>query len=100
MPNTIPSCRKMRQSSSVWFQRASVDSTSPAIASSTPSLMMDGASVASIAHLVFGGLAEARHGARDPVRRPGDQLLGVDHRRAEQLDRLGGVSEPRGRLFL
>src|SRR5689334_18925537 len=100
MPNTTPSRRKMRQSSSVWFQCASTDRTSPAIASSAPSLRMGGPSVAAIAHLVFGGLSEARHGAGYPVGGPGDQLLGVDDRQAEQPDRLRGIGEPRRRLLL
>src|SRR5712671_4416224 len=56
-------------------------------------------SVSAIAHLVFGGLAEARHRPRDPVRGPADQLIGVDDRQAEQICRLRCVGEPR-RWFL
>src|SRR5580704_18764520 len=56
-------------------------------------------SVSPIAYLVFGGLAEARHRARHPIGRPGDQLPGIDDRKAEQFDRLRGVAEPGRRLF-
>src|SRR5258705_13180901 len=54
-------------------------------------------SVAAIAHLEFGGLAEAGHRAGDLVRRPGSQLLGIDDRQAEHFDSLRGVGEPGGR---
>src|SRR5258708_15258453 len=56
-------------------------------------------SVSAIAHLVFGGLAEAWHRARDPVCGPGDQSLGIDDRQAEHSYCLRGVGEPRGRLL-
>src|SRR5260370_4610750 len=55
--------------------------------------------VSAIAHLVFGGLAEAWHRARDPVCGPGDQSPGVDDRQAEQFCGLRGVGEPRRRLL-
>src|SRR6185369_15599066 len=100
MPNTTPWLRKNRQSASFWFQPASVDKTSPACASPTPSSTTSIGSIAAIAHLVFGGLAEARHRSRYPVGRPADELLGVDDRQAEQFHRLRGVGEPRRRLFL
>src|SRR5258708_20930084 len=57
-------------------------------------------SVSAIANLVFGGLAEAWHRARDPVCGPGDQSLGIDDRQAEHSYFLRGVGEPRGRLLL
>src|ERR1700743_270567 len=57
-------------------------------------------SVSPIAHLVFGGLAEARHRPRHPVGGPCDQLRGIDDRQAEQLDPLRGVSQPGGRHLL
>src|SRR5436309_14350729 len=100
MPNTIPLLRKRRQSASFWFQCASVDSTSPACASPTPSSTMEMGSVSAIAHLIFGGLAEARHRSRNPVRGPADQLFRVDDRQAEQFYGLRGIGEPRRRLFL
>src|SRR6185369_15415442 len=69
-------------------------------ASPTPSSTMSIGSVAAITHLVFGGLAEARHRPRHPVGGPTDQLLGIDDRQAEQLHRLRGIGQPRRRLFL
>ena len=87
--------RKNRQSASIRFQCASVDSARPASASPTPKSTTASWSVPAIAHLVFGGLAEARHGAGDPVRGPGDQSVGIDDRQAEQFGRLRGVGEPR-----
>src|SRR5260370_15321802 len=56
-------------------------------------------SVSAIAHLVFGGLAEAWHRARDPVCGPGDQSLGIDDRQTEHSYCLRGVGEPRRRLL-
>src|SRR5471030_885596 len=56
-------------------------------------------SIAAIAHLVFGRLAQAWHRARDPVRGPGDQSLGIHDRQAEQFYRPRGVGQPRRRLF-
>src|SRR5689334_24935882 len=96
----MPCDRKNRQSSSFWFQRASVDSTSPAAASSTPRRAMAISSVAAIADLVFGRLAEARHVPLYPVGGPFDQLVGIDDGKAEQLDRLRRVGQPCCRLFL
>src|ERR1700754_3356659 len=90
-PMTTPLDRKKRQSASFWFQRASVDSKSPAAASSTPRRTMVTSSVPAIANLVLGRLAKARHVPLRPVRRPFDQLLGVDKRQAEQFYRLRGV---------
>src|SRR4051794_37007798 len=100
MPNTTPWLRKNRQSASFWFQPVSVDSNSPADASSTSSSTMSIRSVAAIADLIFGGLAEARHRSRHPVGGPADQLLGIDDRQAEQFHRLRGIGQPRRRLFL
>src|SRR5258708_11889183 len=99
-PNTIPLLRKNRQSASFWFQCASVDSTSPAGASLTPSSTMETCSISAITDLVFGGLAEARHRPRDPVRGPADQLVGIDNRQTEQFYGLRCVGEPRRRFFL
>src|SRR5258707_8953725 len=99
-PNPPRLPRKNRQSASFWSQCASVDSTSPACASPTPSSTIEMCSVSAIAHLVFGGLAEARHRPRNPVRGPADQLIGIDDRQAEQFDGLRGVGEPRRRLLL
>src|SRR5665213_3888737 len=99
MPNTSPWVRKKRQSASFWFQCASVESRSPAGASSGPSRTISACSIAAIAHLVFGGLAVARHRARDPVRCPVDQLLGIDDRQAEHPDGLRSIGEPGRRLF-
>src|SRR5882757_4015753 len=96
----MPLLRKKRQSASFWFQRDSVESASAAGASARPSSTMEMCSVSAIAHLVFGGLAEARHRTRDPVRGPGDQLRGIDDRPAEQSLRLRGVGEPGGGFFL
>src|SRR5258708_29532143 len=56
-------------------------------------------SVSAIAHLVFGGLAEAWQRARDPVCGAGDESLGIDDRQAEHSYCLRGVGEPRGRLL-
>src|SRR5436309_12974394 len=42
----------------------------------------------------MGVLAEGRHAARDPVRRPIDELAERHARWAEQPPRLGGVDEP------
>src|SRR3569833_2263096 len=95
----MPFDRKNRQSSSCWFQRASVDSTSPAGASSRPRRAM-AISVAAIADLEIGGLAEARHVPLHPVSGPLDQLLGIDDRKAEQFDRQRRIGQPRRRLFL
>src|SRR5512138_302093 len=100
MPNTTPLLRKNCQSASFWFQPASVDSTSPACASPAPSSTMSIFLVPTIAHLIFGGLAEAGHRSRDPVGGPTDQLLGVDDRQAEQSHRLRGVGQPSRRLFV
>src|SRR6478609_6712177 len=100
MPNTTPWLRKKRQSVSFWFQPASVDSAIPACASSTSSSTMPIGSVAAIAHLVFGGLAETWHRPRHPVGGPADELLGVDDRQAKQLHRLRGIGEPCRRFFL
>src|SRR6185295_10695639 len=100
MPNTTPWLRKNRQSASFWFQPASVDSTSPACASPTPSSIMSLGSVAAIAHLVFGGFAEVRHRPRHPIGGPADELLGIDDRQAEQLHRPRRVGQPGRRLFL
>src|SRR5215831_17643889 len=61
--------------------------------------MIGSSSVASIAHLIFGRLAEARHGAGDPIGGPGDQLLGVDDRQSKQFDSLRCIREPGGRLL-
>src|ERR1700726_3381929 len=94
MPNTIPLARKNRQSASFWFQRASLDSFSPSAASASSSRAMEKCSVASIAHLISGRLAQARHRAGDPVRRPCDQLRGIHDRQAEQFDGLRGVGKP------
>src|SRR4051812_13294744 len=96
----MPRDRKKRQSASFWFQRASVDSTRPAAASATSSWTMAISSVAAIAHLVFGRLAQRRHRARNPVGCPPDQLLGIDDWQAEQLDGLRRVGQPGRRLFL
>src|SRR5690242_16427831 len=57
-------------------------------------------SVAAIADLVLGRLAEARHVPLHPVGGPFDQLVGVHDGQTEQLDRLRCVGEPRRRLFL
>jgi len=57
-------------------------------------------SVSAIAHLVFGGLAEARHRPRHPVGGPCHELRGIDDRWAKQLHCLRGVGEPGGRLLL
>src|SRR5439155_26961492 len=92
--------RKNRQSASFWVQCAAVDSRSPAGASATPSSTRLMRSVSAIAHLIFGGLAEARHRPRHPVRGPADQLIGTDDRQPEQFYGLRGVSEPLGRLPL
>src|SRR6059058_3572870 len=46
-----------------------------------------------IADIIMGVLAEGRHAARDPVRRPIDELAERNARRAEQPPRLGGVDE-------
>src|SRR6185295_8271840 len=100
MPKTIPLLRKYRQSASFWFQPASVDSTSPACASSMPSSTMSTGSIAAIAHLVFGGLAEAGHRSRRPVGGPADQLLGINDWQAEQFYGLRRVGQPGRRLFL
>src|SRR5207237_9930725 len=95
----MPWLRKNRQSASFWFQPASVDNASPACASPTPSSTMSIGSIAAIAHLVFGGLAEARHRSRHPVGGPTDELLGIDDRQAEQFRRLRGSGEPGRRLL-
>src|SRR6185369_17689557 len=99
MPNTTPWLRKNRQSASFWFQPASVDSTSPACASPIPSSTMSIGSIAAIAHLVFGGLAEVRHRSRHPVGGPADQLFSIYDRHAEQFHRLRRIGEPGRRLF-
>src|SRR5690242_11808653 len=96
----MPLTRKNRQSASFWFQCASVDSTSPSCASAASSSTMSTDSIAAIAHLVFGGLAEAGHRPRHPVRGPVDELLGIDDRVAEQFDGLRGVGEPGLWIFL
>src|SRR5277367_81299 len=100
MPNTIPLVRKKRQSASFWFQCASLDSARPPAASVSASWSMERCSIAPIAHLIFGWLAEARHRARDPIGGPRDQLRGVHDRKAEQSDSPRRVGEPCGRLFL
>src|SRR5882757_4789148 len=96
----MPWLRKNRQSASLWFQCASLESASPADASSRLSSTIAGSSVAAIAHLVFGGLAEVRHRPRNPVGRPRNQLVGVDDRQPKQFHGLRGVGQPGGRLLL
>src|SRR5438105_9232341 len=100
MPNTTPWLSKKRQWASFWFQPASVDTASPACAPPTPSSTTSIGSIAAIAHLVFGGLAEARHRSRYPVGGPTDELPGIDDRQAEQFHRLRCVGEPGRRLLL
>src|SRR5215468_5419942 len=97
---TMPFERKKRQSASFWFQRASVDRTSPAAASSRPSRAMMISSVSAIADLVLGWLAEARHVPRYPISGPLDQLLGVHDGQTEKFDRLRRVGQPGGRFLL
>src|ERR1700759_4417852 len=100
MPNTMPFSRKYRQSDSFWFQCASVDSASPPGTSPAPSWAMVRWSISPIAHLVFGGLAEARHRPRYPIGGPCDPLRGIDNRQAEKFYGLRCIGEPSGRLFL
>src|SRR5215472_18705233 len=87
---------KMRQSAASWFQRASRTSapTSSSSDGVSDGLTASRGSEDAIADIIMGVLAEARHAARDPVRRPIDELLEGHTRRAEEPPRLGGVDEP------
>src|SRR5688500_4940727 len=98
-PNPTPFSIITRQSSAVWFQPASAESASASNMSATVRARRTRSSEDAIADFEMRVLAEAGHGAGDPIRDPADHAVERHDRIAEQARRLRRVDQP-GRLGL
>src|SRR5215208_6795120 len=83
-----------RQSAATWFQPASAESFTSVSACSGPSPLSRAPLKASIADLELGRLAQARHVAREPIRRPFDHARKRHGRIAELGAHARGVGQP------